>query len=217
LIFLQINGYYKIKAYLCAKIHSMSDSHIQGVFSQQQGIATAQALRDQGINYYQLNQLIQKGSVRKLKRGLYKWTETDSHELSDVARMVPNGVFCLHSAAFFHGLTTFIPHEHTLAIPDKSKVALPPYPAIKLFYWDEQPYNIGIQDMPLDGGILKVYSPEKTVCDMIRFRRRVGTDTVKEVLRAYLNRPDRNISQLLKLAQTLKTESTLRTYLEVLV
>jgi len=195
----------------------MTNQQIQGIFTRQQGIVSAQVLRQQGIHYQQINQLIRQGTVRKLKRGLYKWVDTDNHELSDVARMIPDGVICLHSAAFFHQLTTFVPHEYHVAIPDKSKVALPIYPVIKLYYWDSRPYTLGIQEPVVDAATIKVYSAEKTVCDMIRFRKRVGTDSLKEVLHTYLNRADRNITELLKLARILKVESVLRTYLEVLV
>ena len=196
----------------------MSTPHrIQEVFTRHPGIVDAGPLLAEGINYYQLNQLVDSGVVHKLKRGLYKWSDTDNYEMADVARMVKDGVFCLHSAALFHELSTFIPGEHHVAIPDKSKVVLPPYPLIKLYYWDTVPYQTGIQEVMLNGAPIRIYSPEKTVCDMIRFRQRVGMDSMKEVLKTYLDKPDRNLSLLLQIAKTLGIEGVMRSYLEILV
>jgi len=190
---------------------------IQEVFSRHHGIVDAGTLLAEGINYYQLNQLVDDGVVLKLKRGLYKWSDTDNYEMADVARMVKDGVFCMFSAAFFHELTTFIPREHHLAIPDKSKVVLPPYPSIKLYYWDAVPYQTGIQEITLNGASVRMYSPEKTVCDMVRFRQRVGMDSMKEALKTYLDKPDRNLTLLLQTAKTLGIEGVMRSYLEILV
>lgn len=192
-------------------------SHIQEIFTRHHGIVDAGTLLAEGINYYQLNQLVESGAVHRLKRGLYKWSDTDNYEMADVARMVKDGVFCLHSAALFHELSTFIPGEHHMAIPDKSKVVLPPYPLIKLYYWDTVPYQTGIQEVTLNGAPVRIYNPEKTVCDMIRFRQRVGMDSMKEVLKTYLNKPNRNLSLLLQIAKTLGIEGVMRSYLEILV
>ena len=194
-----------------------TSNHIQKIFTRHHGIVDASTLLAEGVNYYQLNQLVDSGAVYKLKRGLYKWSDTDNYEMVDVAHMVKDGVFCLHSAALFHDLSTFIPGDHHVAIPDKSKVVLPDYPPIKLYYWDPLPYHTGIQEVKLNGAPIQIYSPEKTVCDMVRFRRRVGMDSMKEVLKTYLTKADRNLSLLLRTAKTMGIEKMMRSYLEILV
>jgi predicted transcriptional regulator of viral defense system len=189
---------------------------IREVFAQHQGIVSADVLRKKGINYYQINRLVESGAVQKLKRGLYKWSSTDNYELVDVANMVKEGVFCLFTAAFFHGLTTFVPPEHHIAIPNKAKIRLPPYPFIHLYYWDTAPYNTGKVEILLNGAAIRLYSPEKTVCDIVKYRKHAGMDVLKEVLNTYLERPDRNIDQLLKTAHTLKIKNTVQNYIELL-
>lgn len=52
---------------------------------------------------------------------------------------------------------------------------------------------------------------------MIRFRQRVDMDSMKEVLKTYLDKPDRNLSLLLQIAKTLGIEGVMRSYLEILV
>jgi predicted transcriptional regulator of viral defense system len=48
---------------------------------------------------------------------------------------------------------------------------------------------------------LKIYDIEKTVCDIIKYRMKIGLDTCKEIVRNYLQRDDRNLSKISEYAQ----------------
>ena len=58
---------------------------------------------------------------------------------------------------------------------------------------------------------------EKTVVDIVFYREKVGVEETKEVLTTYLSRKERNLNRLLKYAELMKCEKTMRNYLEVLV
>jgi len=49
-----------------------------------------------------------------------------------------------------------------------------------------------------------IYTIEKSVCDAIKFRNKVGMDITSEVLKNYLKLKSRNLDLLLKYAQTLR-------------
>ncbi len=67
----------------------------------------------------------------------------------------------------------------------------------------------------MNGYNVQIYDLEKSVCDAIKFRNKVGIDVMSEVLRNYLQRADRNISKLEKYARELRLYSTLEKYMEV--
>jgi predicted transcriptional regulator of viral defense system len=183
------------------------------IFSAQKGYLQSKQLISR-TQRHRLNELVDAGEVTKVKRGLYKHTQmTTEDEWAEVSRIVPNGVICLFSAWLYYGLTTHIPSEHHMAIPNKSKVVLPPFPPIKIYYWSDNYYNLG---KIKDNGI-NIYTVEKSVCDAIRFRNKVGKDIATEVLRNYLMRTDKNIDLLLKCAKPLRVESILMQYIELLI
>lgn len=186
-------------------------------FKANNGILTGQQLREAGYTYYQLNNLMQSDLVIKLKQGLYKWNDSGQHEQHEVAKMVPNGVFCLFTACQHYELTTFVSSEYHLAIPIKSKVVLPLYPPIKLYYWTQVSYATGIVQVSIDGTSVKMYDPEKTVCDMIRLRNKIGMDTVKEVEKNYIKRKDRNLSKLTRYARELGVQKYIMEHLSLLL
>lgn len=80
---------------------------------------------------------------------------------------------------------------------------MPEYPPIKLYYWEEAAYETGIIEAEVEGEMVEIYDAEKTVCDMVRYQKKVGMDILKEVLNTYLQRKPRNIHKLLEYASAL--------------
>ncbi len=181
------------------------------------GVANASQLLEEGVTYYQLKELLASGQVVKLKRGLYRWADVPVSEMEEVAQIVKKGVFCLFSAAAHHDLTTFVSSEYHVAVPKKYKVVLPEYPPIKLYYWEEAAYRTGITKVEIEGEMVAMYDAEKTVCDIVRYQKKVGMDMLKEVLNTYLKRKDRNIDKLSKYASTLKIKEEVNSLLTLLV
>jgi len=202
------------------------EQHIIHIFKKHGGILRSQELKEAGISYYALNKMLEKGIIEKIQRGLYRLEYLDIHkdlyfnvdEYKEVQKIVPKGVLCLYSAAFIHELTTYIPDRYYVAIPKKNKVRLPKYPPIKLHYWDNKGYELGVRNIRLNRRYTLVYDREKTVCDFIKFRNKVGHDLTKEVLKTYLrSKKDRNMSKLRHYSKELRVYSKLNTYLNILL
>lgn len=190
---------------------------IKSIFEKNEDVVSMGTLLKSGINHYQINKLLEKGAILKLKHGVYKWKNDDENEWLDITRIVPYGVLCLFTACFHYELTTFVSSEYHIAIPKKSKIVLPNYPPIKLYYWDTMGFNLCIIETIIGQTTVKMYDLEKTVCDMMRFRNKVGIDIAKEVLKNYLKRPDRNIAKLNEYARKLKISSILTQFLTALL
>lgn len=195
----------------------MRKQFIQSFFNTNDGIVRTKQLREAGFTHYQLNRLIQSGQVLKVKQGVYKLNNSDRSELTEVARIVPQGVFCLYTACQYYQLTTFVASAYHLAISKKSKVVLPAYPPIKLYYWETVAYQTGRTEIKPEGVPIPIYDLEKTVCDVIRQRNKVGLDLVKEVVTTYLQRTDRNLARLVEYADELGLKNYVSTYLDLLV
>ncbi|MDX2284843.1 MAG: type IV toxin-antitoxin system AbiEi family antitoxin domain-containing protein [Bacteroidia bacterium] len=177
--------------------------------SRQSGMLTASELITDGLNFKQIRQLIAAGLLEKIERGLYQLPGSFRDERLELAKRIPKGVFCLHSAAAIHGLSDVVPGTHHLAVPSKSKYVIPSYPPVQLYFWGHSSYQLGTSSYPLEGGEILVYDPEKTICDMIRMRNKTGMDQVRAVLRAYLEQPGRDLAKLTGYARRLHTDTYL--------
>lgn len=192
-------------------------SDIKKLFEQGGGVLTTQELEEGGVSYYYIRKMVENKQIERIKQGVYRWLDDESDELVEVQKIVPQGIFCLFSAALLHDLSTFVPSEYHLAIPRKDKVSLPDYPPIKIYYWDDDQYSLGLSIIKKENVGLRVYSLEKTVCDFIKFRNKIGLDVTKEVLKNYLALRERNLHKLMALAKELGISTIARQYLEILV
>ncbi len=186
----------------------------------EQKFFSIQELKDIGFSLYKIGKMVSNGQLIKLNKGYYENTVYSGEE-SDfycVTAYVPQGVVCLMSAAVYYGLTTFIPNEIDVAIPRKAKVStLPDWPQLTIHYYTDNRYSLGTETILEGRNSFKIYDIEKTVVDIVFYREDIGIEETKEILTAYLQRKERNLTKLLKYAQLLKCDKVLRGYLEVLI
>jgi predicted transcriptional regulator of viral defense system len=194
---------------------------IKNIFERNNGYARTKDILEADIHSSHLYKLQEEGDISRIKRGLYRWNgdEFNSNtELIEVSNIVPNGVICLLSALSYYDLTTTNPCKYYIAIHrDEHRPKLPDYPSISIFYFADKQFNTGIKEVNIEGSKVKIYDKEKTICDCIRLRNKVGTDVVKEAMQNYLKRMDKNISKLLEYAEVTGVKNIVKRYLEVLV
>ncbi|MEA3452608.1 MAG: type IV toxin-antitoxin system AbiEi family antitoxin domain-containing protein [Bacteroidota bacterium] len=190
---------------------------IRNIFKQKGGIVKLEEITNQGINKYHLQKLVESGKVEKIQHGIYKLVEYQINGFVELKKIIPNGIICLYSAWSNYELTTYIPHEYHIAIEKKSKIKLPYYPPIKLYYWDSSILQIGVIKKKIDNVKIEIYDIEKSVCDAVKFRNKIGKDILNEILTNYLKRQDKNIDKLIKYAKQLRVETILKNYLDVLI
>ena len=191
--------------------------NIQELFAESGGVLTTEELNEAGVSYYYIRKLLDIGELERIKQGVYRWKEAKNDEWAEVQKMIPQGIFCLFSTSFLHELSTFVPSQYHVAIPWKDKVSLPDYPPVKLHYWQAPQYAVGRSIRQRDGYELNIYDQEKTVCDFIKFRNKVGIDVMKEVVRNYLGRKDRNLNKIMIYARQLGISSIIKSHFELLV
>lgn len=180
--------------------------------------ASTQTLRNHGLNEFDIHFLVHNGMMERVKRGLYRWIDLDYNEMVEVSLIVPAGVFCLYSAFAYWELSTHIPKQYTLAVPRESHIpALPSYPSIKVMKFTGARFTTGIADERVGNDIVSIYDLEKTVCDAVIHRNRIGLDLVKEILEKYVSRPDKNIRHLTSYSRLLRVYGPIKTYLEVML
>ena len=167
--------------------------------------------------WYQLERMVGKGEAIKLSAGIYKLNDIRIPQKADISMLYPSAVFCMFTAWNFHGLSTANPWAFHLAVEHKNKFSKPDYPPISFYYWRNQSLNMGITEVEEEGYKIRMYDLEKSVCDAIRFRKKVGVDTVSEILTKYLKRPDKDLDKLLRYARTLRIEKFVRETITIML
>ena len=189
------------------------------VFKKHGGILrTAQALRA-GIHPGTLYALRDSGVLEGVSRGVYRLSDGSplgNPDLVTVATRVPTGMICLISALAFHELTTQIPHEVHVALPRGAEEPRLTHPPIKTYRFTGQAFSEGVGTHELDGVIVRIYTPEKTLADCFKFRNKVGLDTVVEAIRFYREHKPVQVDELMRYAAICRVKKIIRPYLEAI-
>lgn len=195
---------------------------ILDIFHQKSGHARTKDIKDHGMHHTHLKELLEDGTIIKLKHGLYCLSDLSGYSqfssLKEAQLSVPSGVICLGTALSYYELSTWDPPEIHIAIPRSRKVKSPDYPPIHIYYFSGIFYTTGIVNETIDSNTtIQIYDREKTICDIIRYRNQIGVDIMKESLGEYLRRNDRNLNKLNFYAKDLNIGTVLNQYLEVLL
>ncbi len=167
---------------------------------------------------YHLRRLINEGLISRVKRGLYRMNDYPGiFQEAEVARMIPSGIFCMFTAWSNYCLTTFVSAEYHIAVPKSYKIVLPKYPPVKLYYWDNQIIDLGKTSKEINDAFVTIYDLERSVCDAVRFRNKIGTDLLGEILRNYIHHRDKNLDRLMKYASQLRISNILNELLQVIL
>lgn len=187
------------------------------IFKERHGtLRTVEALRA-GIHPRTLYALRDRGEIQQVARGLFRLTELPpmgEPDLLTVAKKVPHAVFCLLTALAFHRLTTQVPHAVEIALPRTARVPRLDHPPIKVFRFSAESLAAGVETHTLDGVPIRLYSREKTLADVFKYRNKVGLDVALEALRTYRSQPKRDFQTVLKYARICRIEKVIRPYLE---
>ena len=79
---------------------------------------------------------------------------------------------------------------------------------------EKENLGFGITKKELSGYVVRITDLERTVCDAVKYRNKIGLDVCGEVIDNYLKMDTRNISLLNEYAGRLRLRTILTKYLE---
>ncbi|MBS0366316.1 MAG: type IV toxin-antitoxin system AbiEi family antitoxin domain-containing protein [Proteobacteria bacterium] len=183
------------------------------------GVARARELEAQGITGALLARLVKEGLVLRQSRGIYVTAghaATPAHTLAQVAKRVPDGVFCLLTALRFHRLTTQAPAEVWVALPEKARRPRLDYPRLRVARFSNEALTEGIEEHRAEGVTLRVYSAAKTVADCFKYRNKIGIDVAVEALRDFSRKHRGGANDLAHYARICRVARVMQPYLDAI-
>lgn len=170
-----------------------------------------------GMTRYMLYTLRDKGIIEQVTRGVYRLAELppiSNPDLVTVSLRFPHAVICLISALAYHGITTQVPHEVSVAVPRGARMPSLDFPPVRAHKFSHTAFQAGIEEHQIDGVPVRIYSPEKTLADCFKFRNKIGMDVVLEALKLYKARKKFKLAEVLKYARICRVDKVMNPYLE---
>jgi predicted transcriptional regulator of viral defense system len=185
----------------------------------QMGMLRPTQLQAIGIPRVILARLTSSGQLAKVGRGLYRLADAPVAEqegLATIAVKVPQAVFCLLTALQIHELTTQLPRQIWIAMPQGSHTPKLDYPPVKMVQFSGEAFSEGIEVIKTDQVALRVYCVAKTVADCFKHRNKIGLDVAIEALKDALSQKKASANDLWRYAKICRVANVMRPYLETI-
>ena len=185
--------------------------------AREQGIFRSSDLAQLQIPRVTVTRLVASGRLERIGRGLYCLPQTgfsEKESLAVIAIRVPQAVFCLFTALELHHLTTQLPRQVWIAMPEKSHVPRIDYPTLRMVQYSGKSYSEGIETIQTAEAVLRVYNPAKTVADCFKHRNKIGIDIAIEALKEAYTKKKASMDALWYYAKICRVANIMRPYLE---
>lgn len=164
-----------------------------------------------------LRRWAEQGHIEQLGRGLYRRTSAPVTELESVATVataVPHGVFCLTTALAIHDIGTQMPRFVWIAVDRKARRPQVPGVSLRVVRFAPALMRYGVERRVVDGVVIHITSPARTVVDCFRYRNKIGLDVALEALADAIRSRKAAVNDLVRAAEVGRVARVMRPYLE---
>ncbi|HEY7953234.1 MAG TPA: type IV toxin-antitoxin system AbiEi family antitoxin domain-containing protein, partial [Solirubrobacteraceae bacterium] len=143
--------------------------------------------RQASVSDRRLYQLRDAGEIVALGGGVYRWAGAPpaDTDLIELAERVPRATLCLETALARHGLIDAIPAAIDIAIPRGNRRPALRAPC-RLHQFNARTFDLGRETVDVGARRpLGLYSPERSLVDVVRLRHLEGSELAWEALRRW--------------------------------
>ena len=139
-------------------------------------------------------------------------------ELLAISNRSDRIIFSHETALYLHGISDRTPFEHTVTAPSGCIPSAAIKSECKVYYIKPELFVLGKTMLKTPAGNkVPAYDLERTICDVIRSRNKLGTETFHAALKLYAVNPKKDLNKLSDYAKKMRVANVLRQYLEVLL
>ncbi len=186
-------------------------------FQRRGGILKTTELNELGLSSRQIKRLLDDGVITRIKRGFYELTDYVSREEVIIARLFPQAVIFLESALLHYSYTDRIPLAWQIAVDRYSKTTQYniDYPLIEPYYLEPKFIDIGVDIIQVDGVKIRIYDRDRTICDVLRYEKKLEKEVFNNAIGRYVKDPKKNIRKLFEYAEIFNIKNKVQTYVGV--
>lgn len=193
-------------------------TELTAIASENGGIIETTIASQRGISKAMLYKLCKEDKIQRIVKGQYVLPDDIQDELLSISRRSDRIIFSHETALFLHGISDRTPFEHTITAPSGCIPSTAIKAECKVYYIKPDLFQLGKTMLKTPAGNeVEVYDLERTICDIIRSRNRIATETFLSALKMYAACPEKNLNTLNMYARKMRVEKILRHYLEVLL
>ena len=178
----------------------------------------ASVVREHDISKCALTKYLKMRGLSRVAHGVY--ATVDAWPDSYFLLAVRNGriVFSHESALYLHRLMDREPPATIVTVPEGYNSTHIAKQGVRVIHSKPEWYALGVTKVKTPfGNEVSVYDRERTICDMIRYRKDTEVQTFRTAMREYMSSGKKNLGNLMRYAKKLGIEDNVRIYTEVML
>lgn len=191
---------------------------IQQIAEENNNVFQTKMVVEAGIRKEKIREMLEQGLIEKLGHGIYAIKQGDVDEYFEFQQKCPKGVFSYGTSAYFWNMSDRVPNVLSCSVPrgyNTSRLKIDT--KVKYHHLPMDLYEIGITEIVSpQGAKIKVYDRERTICDLIRDRKKVDMQLYSTALNVYFKSREKNIRRLMKYGKAFGITEEIEKYMEVL-
>lgn len=181
--------------------------NIRQSFAKYDYIMTTAQLNKDKLYYRDIQELLEKGLIEKIRRGYYHWAAgSGKGDVLIINRLFPDGILCMETALFYYGYSDRNPAEWNIAIDknaSRQRTRID-YPSVKAYRLEPALLSIGETRGEINFTDVRIYDRDRTICDVLRNMNKIDKEIFNKAIQGYVNDPQRNIPNLIEYAKALR-------------
>ena len=182
----------------------------------QNGYLTTKDVTANNIPRFYLTKLIKEGEIERVTRGVYIKKNELIDEFVILQSKSKNAIYSNTTALYLHGFSNRIPIKYDITINSGYNGSLQNKNNVNLFYTKRELLELGVIDYKLDSGnIIRVYDLDKTICDIIKNKKKIDAEIFNKAIRQYFYSKKKNTLKLYEYAKKMNIYNKVRATFEV--
>ncbi|MDO5398766.1 MAG: abortive phage infection protein [bacterium] len=186
--------------------------------AEQNGVLKISDAKRLNLSTVYLFDFIAKNNFEKVSKGIYVHPDVWTDDMYLMQLRYKQVIFSHETALYLLDMSEREPINYTVTVKAHYNTKSLKEQSVNVYSVKKELYTMGLIDVKTSmGNNVRCYNEERTVCDMVRSRKKVDIQETTSALKKYAMRKDKNIPQLMRYARELKIEKNIRQYLEVLL
>ena len=182
------------------------------------GYLMTKDVNDNNIPRFYLTRLIKEDKIERVSRGVYIKKNELVDEFVILQSKSKNAIYSNTTALYLHGFSNRMPIKYDITINNGYNGSLQKEKNVNLFYTKKELLELGVINYKLDSGnIIRVYDLDKTICDIIKNKKKIDAEIFNKAIREYFYSNKKNTLKLYEYAKKMNIYNKVRDTFEIVV
>ena len=181
------------------------------------GYLTTKDVVSNNIPRIYLTKLVKDDKIERVSRGVYIKKNVLVDEFIILQSKSKTAIYSNTTALYLYGFSNRVPIKYDITINNGYNGTLQKDSNVNLFYTKKELLNLGVTNYKLDSGnIIRVYDLDKTICDIIKNKKKIDAEIFNKAIRVYFYSNKKNTLKLYEYAKKMNIYNKVRNIFEVL-